>query len=193
MKARLARRVALAPACAATLPACDGALLDLGTADAGRDAAPAPDAAAPPPSCPFIASDSDYQVLRGVTCGGACENPQPLSRDLSAPDVLAASLTGGWTVCSGSLGPSGTDGLQFFPGCVFFFTGTDGGLEGSYATYDVVTDGAGRATGIVLHAASGDIAASVSASACLGRARLVVEAGAIDLASLEPPDAAVAK
>jgi hypothetical protein len=175
------------------LAACDGALLDLGAG--GSDASPAAEAsAALPASCPFIASDSDYQTLRGQTCAGSCSEAATLSRDLSAPDVLAASLTGKWTYCAGAFGPTGATGIQFFPGCVFFFlAGDDGGTAGSYATYDVLPGGAGGAPGIILHFPGGDVQADVTASSCLGRARLSMDAGAVDLASLEPSDAAVAK
>jgi hypothetical protein len=189
--ARRSLRVLALPASLAGLAACDGPLLDLGTRDAGQDAAPPKAIAAP--SCPFIASDSDYPILRGATCTGDCNEAAPLVRDLSAPDVLAAALTGAWTYCAGDLGPSASSGIEFFPGCVFFFLIGDAGVEGGYGTYDVVTGADGGATGIVMHLPAGDVQGSVSASTCLGRARFAFDGGAIDLASIEPPDAAVAK
>ena len=179
--------------CLAALSGCDGPLLDLGGPSDAGDAGDAAPPAIAAPSCPFIASDSDYPILRGATCTGDCAEAAPLVAVLSAPDVLAASLTGAWTYCAGALGPAGASGIQFFPGCVFFFTNGGGALAGSEGTYDVVTDATGSATGIVLHLTEGDVEANVSASACLGRARLTRDGGAIDLASLEPPDAAVAK
>jgi hypothetical protein len=172
--------------------ACNGPVLDLGSRDAGRPEGSPPDAIAPPPSCPFIATDPEYQTLRGATCEGACSQALAPSRDLSPPDLMAAALTGKWIFCTGRLGPPAATGIQFFPGCAFFFLDGAATLPESY-TYDVVTTTDGAATGVILHLAGSDVYAAVTASSCLGRARLTTDAGDVDMASLEPPDAAVAK
>lgn len=186
--------------CVALLGGCDGNTLYLGSDDGGtpdtgrRPRADANRAADAGPSCPFIANDSTYGALRGQTCVGACSGSLSPARDLSQPDMLAASLTSPWTFCSGYLGTPAATGIQFFPGCVLFLLqGDDGGVVGGNQTYDVLTDDAGLATGIVLHLATGDVHATVKASSCLARAELTLDGGVVELSSLEPPNMNPAK
>ena len=146
-------------------------------------------------------------MLRGSTCAGQCSQSEPLTRDVSSPDELAAVLAGQWQICGGSLGPvdlSSTGwrndagpttaiGIEFDPGCVIFFLYIEGKelVRGSsasdQASYDVVSTG-DAATGVVLHLASGDVSATVSASSCLGRARLMTDAGVIDMSTFTLPN-----
>jgi hypothetical protein len=182
--------------CATALGGCDGALLDVGSGDAGPPDAIAtavPDASRTlgSMSCPAV-SDQEIQSLRGTTCTGVCGGGLLPGRDLSSAAMLAASLTATWSFCAGSLGPPGSTGAWVLSNCGIVFlpvTASDAGT----ATYDVVVDDAGAARGIVLHLATGDLPATVTASACLGRADLAFDGGTLELASLSPPDASTAK
>ena len=188
----------------ATVAACNGATLDVGSYDAGPQDAPRREAQADPPdtggpslaeiSCPYIKDDAMYAALRGATCAGTCNESLTPARDVSGAAMLAASLTSAWTFCSGGLGPPGATGMRFYPGCVLFFLqASDGGVVGGVQSYDVVTSDAGVATGVVLHLASGDVEARVSMSSCLGVAELTTDAGVLKMASLGPSDANPAK
>jgi hypothetical protein len=178
---------------------CNGALLEIGSADGGRKDAivdvRVADEAAPPmplqPSCPSM-TDSENKALRGATCEESCSQGLTPGRDLSDPGMMAASLTATWTFCSGALGPPGTTGVWVLSNCGIIFEPVSD-HDGGAATYDVVTTDAGVATGIVLHLATGDLFAEVAASMCLGRAQLSFDGGTVEMASLSPPDASTAK
>lgn len=190
------RRVPYLLSAFVALSACDGATLTLGSDEEGirdasrpdvSDAKPSP----PTPSCPTFTSDDEYALLRGTTCEGQCSDSLTPERDLSMATMLSASLTGGWTFCSGSLGaavPADTTGIQFYTGCTFFLIeGDAGAVPGTNATYDVVTTDGGYTAGtIILHLSTGDVYASVAASSCLGRAQLTIDGGVIEMSSLVP-------
>jgi hypothetical protein len=187
-------RLSYAVGLVALASACNGSELHLGAVDAAP-ASTSEAAVAESLACPPI-DEAQYLVLRGTTCAGVCTDGLGAPRALASPDEVAAALAGRWTFCSSTLGPADVVGIELDPGCVVYLLRADAsgalvrGADARYqGTFDVVTRGA-SVEGIALHLATGDLRADVSASGCLGRARLAfIDGGTLDLASLDSLDA----